>query len=127
MSNTSRIASATHDAITQISALATVAAALVAVALALLVVVPSVSAQARGASGTFTGRHIGRVLRASFSSLVAAVLLLVAGAMLGIIGLFWPSPAIAYIVGALTACGIVALSGGVAVFAFVILTALLNR
>lgn len=127
MSNTSRLASVTPDAATQISTLAAIAAALVAVALALLVVVPSVSAQARAASGTFTGRHIGHVLRASFSLLVAAVMLLVAGATLGIVGLFWPSQAIAYVVGALTACGIVALSGGAGVFAFVTLTALLKR
>lgn len=127
MSSAPRIASATPDVITQISALAAISAALVAVALALLVVVPSVSAQAQAASGTFAGRHIGRVLRASFSMLVAAVMLLVAGATLGIVGLFWPSQAVAYVVGAFTACGIVALSGGVGVFAFVISTALLKR
>lgn len=120
-------AAAPPDVATQISALATIAAALVAVALALLIVVPSVSAQAQAASGAFTGRHLGRVLRTSFVLLVAAVTLLVIGALLGIVGLFWPSEVIAYSVGAISATGIVALSGGVGVFAFVTLTALLKQ
>jgi hypothetical protein len=113
------------DAAPVISNLTAVTAALVAVSVAIVAVIPTFSRQVQEQTKKYSAQHFNKVFRRSFVMLFCSVILLVASALVGIGGLFWPTATLAYLVGSLTALGITVLGVGAGSFAFVTIKALL--
>jgi hypothetical protein len=97
----------------------------VAVSLAIVTVIPSFSREVQERSGHYSAKYYNKVFRRSFVLLFGSVIALVLSALIGIAGLFWPSGTTAYVVGSLTAVGILALGIGAGSFAVITIRALL--